>query len=141
MNLHMLTTDFNDKYAPWIRMVRDTVFVEEQGIAPSLEHDGLDDRAQHSLIFVEGQPVATGRVLADGHIGRVAVIASFRGCGMGMKVVCSLINVAKKKGYARAYLGAQCSAIGFYKKLGFSCYGERFIEAGIEHQAMEYSLI
>lgn len=138
MNYRTITTPFNDKYAPYIRAVRDDVFVTEQGIAASIEHDGLDEKALHVVIFVGDQAVATGRILADGHIGRVAVIAAYRGQGLGWQVMRALVNIAQQKDYPKAYLNAQSSAIEFYKKLGFQEYGTPFMEAGIKHQAMGF---
>ncbi|MGO1296158.1 MAG: GNAT family N-acetyltransferase [Vibrio sp.] len=140
MSYRSVTTEFNEKYAPYIRSVRDGVFVTEQGIDTSIEHDGLDHDALHVLVFVNNQAAATGRILADGHIGRVAVISAFRGQGLGGEVMRTLLNATKQKNYPRAYLNAQSSAIEFYKKLGFHEYGDSFVEAGIDHQAMEYRI-
>lgn len=37
----------------------------------------------------------------------------------------------------RVYLGAQRHATGFYERLGFSAYGEPYMEVNIEHVHME----
>lgn len=123
-----------------IRLIRDTVFIQEQCIDPNIEFDGLDSTAIHALIFHGDQAVGTGRILDDGHIGRIAIIKAFRSKGLGAKIVQSLITEAKDKGYSRVYLGSQKHAIDFYTKLGFKPYGDEFIEAGILHLSMEMIL-
>jgi len=123
-----------------IRLIRNTVFVDEQGVAVELEFDGCDQDAVHALLTIEGKAVGTGRLLKDGHIGRIAILKDYRGKGLGEKVVLSLVDEAKKQNLARVYLGAQKQALGFYVKLGFSVYGDEYIEAGIEHLLMEQLL-
>jgi predicted GNAT family N-acyltransferase len=56
---------------------------------------------------------------------------------LGAEIVLSLVKEAKKKKLKRVYLGAQQHAVGFYKKLGFSVYGEPYTEVNIEHVYME----
>ena len=58
---------------PWVQPIRIEVFVDEQGIDPALEWDEWDALSLHCLARLEGVPVATGRLLPDGHIGRMAV--------------------------------------------------------------------
>ncbi|GAA0786767.1 GNAT family N-acetyltransferase [Marinobacterium sediminicola] len=120
--------------------IRETVFVHEQKVPPELEFDGLDGAALHVLALVNGQPVGTGRVLEDGHIGRIAILEAFRGLGIGAQVVVALVDAAQKAGCTRVYLGSQTHAVEFYRKLGFTPYGEEFMDAGIPHIHMEKSL-
>jgi len=128
---------FNDINQPHIRTIRNSVFIDEQGISPTLEFDGLDGSALHVLVSIDDVFVATGRLLNDGHIGRVAVLKEYRGLSLGTKVVNALINEAKQQDYQRVYLGSQVHACEFYQKLGFVSYGETFLEAGIEHIHMQ----
>jgi len=120
-----------------IREVRDSVFIQEQNIDPDIEFDGLDESAVHAIVYSNAQPVGTGRILDDGHIGRIAILKAFRGQGLGAKIVLSLIDEATNKGYPRVYLGSQKHAIDFYTKLGFEPFGDEFMEAGIPHLSME----
>lgn len=137
---HIKIVPFENEAIDWIRTVREAVFIEEQKIDPQLEFDGLDSQAVHAVAFIDGQGVATGRLLADGHIGRVAVLAAYRGQKLGSQVMQSLLQYAQQQNYSRVYLGAQHSAIAFYQSLGFTPYGETFMEANILHQGMEYVL-
>jgi predicted GNAT family N-acyltransferase len=79
-------------------------------------------------------------MLADGHIGRLAVLKPYRGMGLGSAALSALIREAARLGLPRVYLGAQIQAVEFYRKLGFTEYGEPFVEAGIEHVAMQKAI-
>ncbi|KJF81978.1 GNAT family N-acetyltransferase [Photobacterium angustum] len=131
---------FDDANKESIRFVREQVFIKEQQIDPEIEFDGLDTQAVHVLVVDSEQPLGTGRILADGHIGRIAIMKAARGQGLGVKVVQALVEYAKQQGYPRVDLGAQTHAVDFYRKLGFTPYGEEFMEANIPHQAMEQML-
>lgn len=120
-----------------LRAVRDEVFVGEQGVPVELEHDALDPLCTHAIArLLDGTPVGTARLTPDRHIGRMAVRAPWRGRGVGDALLLSLVDAARKRGWPEVRLNSQVSAIGFYDRHGFKPEGERFIEAGIEHQAM-----
>jgi len=135
--LQIRNVDFDNINRKYIHSIRNEVFINEQGIDPEIEYDGLDNSAIHTLVFIKDKAVGTGRILKDGHIGRVAVLKKYRGQNIGSKIITSLIDVAVKNHYNRVYLGAQKQAINFYLKLGFTPFGEEFIEATILHQSME----
>ncbi|MEZ8990600.1 GNAT family N-acetyltransferase [Vibrio breoganii] len=123
-----------------IFLVRNTVFTAEQGIDTNLDFDGLDEEAVHALVYDNDEPIATGRMLEDGHIGRIAVLISHRGKGLGTSIMKALVDEARLRSFSRVYLGAQVHALDFYQKLGFEPIGERYEEVGIEHQTMQLSL-
>lgn len=128
--------DFASRSAE-IRAVRFAVFVEEQGVSPSLEMDGWDARSRHALALAAGRPVATGRLLPDGHIGRVAVLRERRGEGVGTLVMRRLMAMAREAGMERLALSSQVRAVAFYERLGFRVCGEVYLDAGIEHVDMQ----
>lgn len=140
-------TGFTIERADWrehaeaIRGVRHAVFVQEQGIPAALEWDGNDPACLHVLAISAGQPVGTARMQADGHIGRMAVLAPWRGMGIGRALLASLIRAAAERGLASAWLTAQVHAVGFYRRAGFVAEGEPFMEAGIAHQKMVRRLV
>lgn len=135
--LQIVCVPFAGPQQEMICALRETVFVWEQGVPPELEYDGLDEQALHVLARVEQQPVGTGRMLEDGHIGRIAVLQEYRGQGVGAKIVQALMEQAAAAGLQRVYLGAQLHATGFYERLGFVPYGDEFMDAGIPHIHME----
>jgi predicted GNAT family N-acyltransferase len=128
---------FDDEYASKIRKIRNTVFSQEQKIDEAADFDGQDVNAIHVLIEMDGKYVGTGRMLMDGHIGRLAVLKLARGRGLGKELMLELMAEAKARGIQRVYLGAQKQAIGFYEKLGFSAYGAPYEEVGIARMRME----
>jgi predicted GNAT family N-acyltransferase len=135
-----IIVEFTDEFSGEIKYIRRSVFTNEQHIDPELDFDGQDHEAVHVLIADNEDYVGTGRMLNDGHLGRLAVLKEYRGQGFGAEIVRALIKEAKNRNFKRVYLGAQRHAVGFYKKLGFSEYGEPFFEVNIEHVHMERSL-
>lgn len=132
------TTDLESCYA-----LRRKVFVDEQGYSAEGEVDALDPLSHHLLAHEDGLPVATARVyLEDGtaKIGRVCVLNTFRGTGLGAGLILAAVALARDHGAKRAVLGAQIHAVGFYEKLGFSPYGDVYADEGEPHQMMELSL-
>lgn len=120
--------------------IRFAVFVDEQGIARDEELDELDAVCVHAVVECEGLAAATGRLCPDGRIGRMAVLKSHRGRRLGSMVIDGLINEARRKDMRKVYLHAQCHALGFYARFGFSAHGPIFKEAGIDHREMRRSL-
>jgi predicted GNAT family N-acyltransferase len=115
------------------------VFVIEQHVPIELEWDEMDAHCLHAIARnSQGEAVGTGRLLPDGHIGRMAVMASARGTGVGGHILISLMAAAKQRGDHRVMLSAQCHAEGFYAAHGFVVVGEEYMEAGIKHISMEH---
>lgn len=124
-----------------ISMLRRQVFIIEQSVPEELEWDGEDEAALHLLAEDEvGNPIGTARMLADGHIGRVAVLAPWRGRGVGMTLMLRMLELARKQGHREVFLDAQIDALAFYRKLGFQAEGEVFMDAGIPHCHMRLTL-
>ena len=121
-----------------LRKVRHAVFVVEQRVPESLEWDACDAMSLHALaVDASGEPIGCARLLPDGHIGRVAVLAPWRGCGAGSALLRRLVDAARARGAARVVLNAQVMAMPFYARHGFVARGDLFDEAGIAHCVME----
>ncbi|MBE0619284.1 MAG: GNAT family N-acetyltransferase [Burkholderiales bacterium] len=121
--------------------IRELVFVREQGVPPDLEMDGQDAHCDHALAYAaDGAAAGTGRLLQDGHIGRMAVLQEWRGKGAGALLLQTLVEQARSRGDTRVRLNAQTSAAGFYQRYGFEVSGPEFMEAGIPHVPMQRDL-
>lgn len=124
--------------------LRRAVFIVEQGISEADEIDDLDSQATHILAKFHAEPVGTARLLIVGNtgkIGRICVLKSQRGTGLGAAIVKTSIDHLKNHtDVARIALGAQEYAIGFYEKLGFAVCGPVYDDAGIPHREMEILL-
>ncbi|AGY60409.1 GNAT family N-acetyltransferase [Gloeobacter kilaueensis] len=117
--------------------VRRLVFIEEQAVPAEIEIDGWDELSIHVLARdLGGEPIGCGRLLPDGHIGRMAVLPAWRGQGVGRALLDCLLDLAQKAGIETVHLSAQVHAIPFYLKAGFVPYGDIYDEAGIPHRAM-----
>ena len=130
-------------YGPCIALRRE-VFMEEQGISEADEMDDLDDEAVHLLATDAGAPVGAARILFDGNIGkigRICVVKSARGTGLGAALVNAAVDHLIQRGdITKAKLSAQEYAIGFYAKLGFVAEGPFYDDAGIPHRDMVKTL-
>jgi predicted GNAT family N-acyltransferase len=120
--------------------IRFKVFVEEQGVPPDIELDDLDEASIHALAFIEAEAIATGRLLPDGHIGRMAVLKEWRGRGIGSRILGALVEEARRRGDREVALSAQVHAVPFYRAHGFVEEGAEYLEAGIRHQTMRKAL-
>lgn len=124
--------------------LRRTVFIDEQGVPEADELDAHDPIAVHFIAHQDGLPVGTARLLFSGNIGkigRVCVVKSHRGTGLGAGLINAALGyLALEVGITAARLGAQASAVGFYENLGFAIIGPEYLDAGIAHFDMERPL-
>ena len=124
--------------------LRETVFAGEQGVDPAADRDGLDAQAVQ-LVAVEGDEVlGTCRLLVTpgetARFGRLCVARSARGRGLGAALLGAAEREARALGAVRIGMHAQTSALHLYERAGYTAYGERFDEEGIEHVGMEKPL-
>lgn len=121
--------------------IRHAVFVQEQCVPVELEMDANDEHCIHAIAYNEhGQPLGTGRLLPDGHIGRMAVQADYRSLGVGSMLLRALIDEARVRQYMEVVLSAQLHAQAFYARHGFVPEGPVYMDAGIEHITMRHAL-
>jgi predicted GNAT family N-acyltransferase len=144
-----------DRLAAW--KIREAVFVGEQGIALSVERDGLDDVAWHLLAWDAASAVGTVRILPldkrhrpvsparaeearIAKIGRMAVLAPSRRLGIGRQLLGAALDLARRRGLERAELSAQEYVVSFYERAGFRPERVSHLEAGIPHRRMSREL-
>ncbi len=120
-----------------LQALRREVFIVEQHVPESLEWDEADVQSTHVLaLSMQGHPIGTGRLLTDGHIGRMAVLQPWRRHGVGSAILQVLIARARDAGREAVHLNAQIHALGFYARHGFIAHGVEFMDAGIPHRQM-----
>lgn len=126
------------------RRLRRTVFIEEQGVSEDQEVDDKDGEAIHLLATVDGTPMGSARLLTygdTGKIGRVCVLANARGTGLGAALIRAAVDqFLQMPGIAVVKLGSQSHALGFYERLGFTAFGDEYLDAGIPHRDMQLTL-
>lgn len=121
------------------RLVREEVFIQEQQIPPEEEWDNLDEECLHAVAYdSKGDVVGTGRLLPDGHVGRMAVRVPGRGSGVGGAILLKLMQEVQARGHGDVVLSAQIRAEKFYGRYGFVREGEEYLDAGIPHVQMRH---
>lgn len=120
-----------------LHQLRTVVFIDEQLVPDDLEWDGLDESAVHLIAWDLGaSPIGCARLLPNYTLGRMAVLESHRGQGVGMALLQTCIEYAVEANWPHIKISAQTHAIGFYEKAGFAVTSEVYLDAGIEHRDM-----
>jgi predicted GNAT family N-acyltransferase len=136
-------SDFTVRKASWasdaaaIKRVREMVFVVEQAVPAELEWDGLDEICIQAIAEdANRDAIGTGRLHPSGKIGRMAVVADWRGRGVGAAILQALLTIARDEGIDEVYLHGQTRVLDFYARYGFLAEGDEFEEADIPHRMM-----
>lgn len=138
-----LTYEFYEGLPAEARAIRQEVFVEEQGFEN--EFDEWDEQVPELVLFVDGEPAGTGRILPGEETGvymagRIAVRKAYRGLHLGSRILALLEERARAMGGDRMQLSAQCQARGFYEKQGYQASGEIYMDEHCPHVHMEKRL-
>ncbi len=122
------------------KRIREDVFVTEQGFDD--EFDEIDGRAAHLIAYVNGIAAGTCRIFAGSEpgefiLGRLAVLKDQRGSGLGAALIAGAEGEARRRGGRVIRLHSQLQAEPFYKKQGYTPYGDVEPEQGRPHIWME----
>jgi predicted GNAT family N-acyltransferase len=123
--------------------LRHRVFCDEQGVPETDEVDGRDGDGLHLVALDGGAIVATCRLVFVGatvQFSRLAVEPAHRRRGIASAMLDAAETEARTAGARRMVLHAQTYAEELYASHGYRPRGGRFVEARIEHVAMEKSL-
>ncbi|KAG0068492.1 hypothetical protein BGZ89_004638 [Linnemannia elongata] len=127
--------------------VRLKVFSDEQGYDRSVEIDEIDSECLHwvALDTTTNQGVGTARLYkyspTVGKVGRVAVLSSTRGSGLGRLIMEALEKyVIEHTELDKLALSSQVPRKGFYEKLGYVASGDEYPDEGQPHIYMEKTL-
>ena len=133
--MEYIIRDFNNLPDDALHL-RKKVFVEEQGFCD--EFDDIDGRAIHFVLYENDMPIATCRIFVGDTkgsyiLGRLCVLKEYRGRGIGSRILSAAEDKVKLLGGDKLSLHAQYQAREFYKKLGYSEYGEIEYEQHCPH--------
>jgi predicted GNAT family N-acyltransferase len=120
--------------------LRHDVFCVEQGVPEREELDGRDGEGVHLVAISDGEVLATCRLLFVGptvQFSRLAVRDSARRNGIAASLLRLADDETRAGGARRLVLHAQTYARALYDAAGYEPRGRVFMEAGIEHVAME----
>ena len=120
--------------------LRHEVFCVEQGVPEWEELDGRDPDGIHLVAVAGGQLLGTCRLVRIGRtiqFSRLAVRSDARRHGIATALLALADEEARLLGAKRIVLHAQTYALQLYENTGYRPRGRAFVEAGIEHVAME----
>lgn len=123
--------------------LRYDVFCVEQGVPEHEERDGRDHDGVHLIAVMGDQLVGTCRLVFVGgtvQLSRLAVAVSARRRGIARALLRVADQEARARGAGHIVLHAQTYARPLYEQAGYRARGRVFVEAGIEHVAMEKRL-
>ncbi|MEN8423255.1 GNAT family N-acetyltransferase [Acinetobacter junii] len=135
--MHRVQSGHWDKLEQDAKFIRKQVFIIEQNIPEEEEWDDQDMISDHFVVYDQDQPIATARLLQNNSVGRVAVLKTYRGQGIGRMIMLEIIRQAHQQDRKFLQLSSQVHAISFYEKLGFSIQGDAYDECGIPHIKMQ----
>ena len=122
---------------PLLKAIRSAVFIQEQGVPADLEWDEHDATCRHALALShQGDAIGCGRILPNGHIGRISVLPQWRKKKVGTAIMEALLNYALTHDYPQVDVDAQTHAVPFYHRFDFVEQGEVFMDAGLPHIKM-----
>ena len=132
-----------DKLPKEAKDIRREVFVDEQGFKN--EFDDIDNTAIHLVCYDNEKPIGTARIFYDEelkgyHFGRIAVIKSYRGKGIGRELLNFAEKIVKEKGGSSLSLSAQERVSEFYLKQGYEKQGEPYFDEYCPHIFMTKNL-
>lgn len=122
--------------------LRAEVFVVEQD-CPYQDVDNKDQKAYHVFAVENEEVIAYTRIFKAGDyfqeasIGRVVTKPSYRGTGLGQKLMQKTIDFIDKNNISKPIrISAQTYLIPFYESFGFKKIGIEYKEDGIPHIGM-----
>lgn len=123
--------------------IRRSVFMEEQGF--TVEFDAMDETATHLVLFEEEKAIAACRIYRSGApgsygIGRLAVLAEYRGKGYGEALIREAERVIREEGGRRVWLSAQTQVKEFYRRLGYKQVGGEYLDEHRQHVRLQKEL-
>lgn len=123
--------------------LRREVFCVEQGVPEQEELDGRDRDGVHLVAVAGGELLGTCRLLIIGRTAQFSRLA-VRADARRRRIATALLNAAEEEtrraGADRLVLHAQTYAQALYERAGYRVRGRVFVEAGIEHVAMDKRL-
>ena len=124
-------------------MIRELVFVEEQGFKNEFDEIDEDNKTMHIVAYKDDVPIGTCRFyMKDGeyNIGRIAVVKEYRGKGVGAIIVEYAEEKIYEMGGTEISLSAQVRIKSFYEKMGYVCEGNIYLDEMCPHIRMRKSI-
>ncbi|MET0389116.1 MAG: GNAT family N-acetyltransferase [Polyangiales bacterium] len=94
----------------------------------------IDDNQTRGCVMFHPETERSGRLM------QMAVDSAIQGRGLGRLLVQTLEAELVRRGWLQVQLHARAPMVGFYERLGYTTYGEPYLEIGLPHQSMHKTL-
>ena len=127
-----------------VRSLRDEVLRRPLGLSLN-DEDLSSESAEQIIIARHGENVIGCLMLrplsaTELKLRQMAVAESFRGEGIGNRLLKEAESFAREQGFRHITLHARMVAVPFYELNGYTANGDVFTEVGIPHLLMEKTL-
>jgi predicted GNAT family N-acyltransferase len=120
--------------------LRKKVFMDEYDLPLNFLRHKDDHERYHVIAYddLTGQPVGTGCIHSDGHIGRIAILSNWgKTSSIAHVIVDYLMHIAKSLKLNRVWLNAPVKTLDYYTYRDFYPMGDSFEYCGITMQKLE----
>lgn len=144
MEIEILTIEYGSKEYFDTLTLRNEVFRKPYGL--DIKDDNLEEDKDMYMygVYIEDQLIGTvflkEKNKDTAQIKTLAILEEFRGIGLGIYIMKFIEDIARKKGYTKAFLTGRVYARSFYNKLGYKAISEPFDYKTIPHIEMEKTL-
>lgn len=135
----------DDPLYPQERALRYDILRAPLGYPPGSEIFEFEAESLHLVAVDMGAVVGCVLFYPDGSGGgrlfQMAVRKALQRSGLGSQLVLTLERELARRGVQTVILHARQVVQGFYEQLGYTLYGEPYLEVGIPHVSMKRSLV
>ncbi|MCL6219703.1 GNAT family N-acetyltransferase [Zunongwangia pacifica] len=129
-----------------MRELRNKVLLRPLGI-PDHSWEMHDARSWHFVALQDDQVIGCAVLVpseenkTSAQLIQMAVAPEAQGKGIGQLLLKEIIAFAKRKSLQEIHCHSRQYTVNFYKKAGFTIYGDTFTEVGIPHNYMKLELL
>ncbi len=130
MNYRIIIPEKEEELQAYYKL-RYEILRKAWGQSEHTTRDEWENQSLHVLMVDEnGKGVATGRLQynsdTEAQIRSMGVTEELRGQGLGSRVLKFLEEKAREKNYRRLTLDARDNAVNFYKRNGYTVFGDSY---------------
>lgn len=144
--IHVKNINIHTPHYREMRELRNQVLLRPLGI-PDHSWEMHDERSWHFVALQDDQVIGCAVLVpseenkTSAQLIQMAVASDVQGKGIGQLLLTEIIAFAKRKFLQEIHCHSRQYAVNFYKKAGFTVYGETFTEVGIPHNYMKLELL
>ena len=144
MEIEILKITYGSKEYLDTITLRNEVFRKPYGLDIKDDDLEVDKTMEMYGVYIEDKLIGTVFLTQKdedtAHIKNVALLEEFRGIGLGAYIMQFIENIARKKGYTKAFLTGRLYAENFYHRLKYKTISQPFDYKTVPHVNMEKDL-